>query len=97
MVKVNNKDDIVNNRKKFYPDGKYVPRILFYAPDGILIKEAYNKSLDTDSNNRYYYNTAAQIIDTMNFVLKLISDEEESLEEYREKNNDQNFPEPIVA
>ena len=70
MVNVENTVDMVNNSQRFYPDGKYVPRVLFFTPSGELIKEAYNRSPKADSNFRYFYSNPSQIIDTMHFVLK---------------------------
>lgn len=101
MVKVENTVDTVNNSKKFYPDGKYIPRILFFTPNGELIRDAYNRSSNIDSKNRYYYNNSSQIIDTMNFVLRLISKKEfTNSEEYKDNepiNENPNFPKPIVS
>lgn len=93
MANVENTADIVNSSRKFYPDGKYIPRILFFTPDGKLIKEAYNRSSEIDIKNQYYYSTPAQIIDTMNFVLSLISEEEPS--NSNDYENNQNINQPI--
>ena len=69
MVNVENSVEVLNKEKKFYPDGTYVPRILFFTPDGELIKEAYNRSSKADPAYRYFYISPAEIIDTMIFVL----------------------------
>lgn len=55
---------------KFQPDGKYVPRILFFTSDGDLITEAYNKHPSADPDHKYFYNTPVQLTETMLFVLK---------------------------
>ncbi|XP_076248373.1 thioredoxin domain-containing protein 12 [Calliopsis andreniformis] len=72
MIKIEmiKNDRNLSNKEKFQPDGKYVPRILFFTPDGNLIKEAYNKHPSADQDYRYFYNNSAQVIDTMLFVLK---------------------------
>lgn len=70
MVNVENTADMVNNSGKFYPDGKYVPRILFFTPDGELIQDAYNRSPKADPEFRYFYSSPAPIIETMLYILK---------------------------
>ncbi|XP_076670274.1 thioredoxin domain-containing protein 12 [Andrena cerasifolii] len=69
-VEVGVKNRITLNDKKYQPDGKYVPRLLFFTPDGELIKEAYNKHPNVDKDTQYFYSSAPQIIETMLFVLK---------------------------
>ncbi|XP_034182621.1 thioredoxin domain-containing protein 12 [Osmia lignaria lignaria] len=75
MVKVEFEGQPFLTEKKFQPDGKYVPRILFYTADGGFIEEAYNKHRDADKEHKYFYSSPTQIIDTMMYVLKKYSKE----------------------
>ncbi|XP_034944107.1 thioredoxin domain-containing protein 12-like isoform X2 [Chelonus insularis] len=69
MINVENSSDILSYYKEYTPDGKYVPRILFFTYDGQLIHNAYNRHPDADPNHRYYYSSPAQIIDVMQQVI----------------------------
>lgn len=75
MIKAEMESDTTLNKKMFQPDGKYVPRILFFTSDGNFIEEAYNKHADADKEYRYFYKNPTQIISTMLFVLKNYSNE----------------------
>ncbi|XP_017760915.1 PREDICTED: thioredoxin domain-containing protein 12-like [Eufriesea mexicana] len=70
MIKADMENDAILNKKMFQPDGKYVPRILFFTSDGNFIEEAYNKHADADTEYKYFYKNPSQVINTMLFVLK---------------------------
>lgn len=59
--------------KKFQPDGKYVPRILFFTSEGDFIKEACNKQ--ADKGNKYFYKSPSQVVETMLYVLRKYSND----------------------
>ncbi|XP_043248674.1 thioredoxin domain-containing protein 12-like [Colletes gigas] len=58
------------DEQKFLPDGKYVPRILFFTPDGDFIEDAYNKHPNADKEHKYFYSNPSQIAESMLFVLR---------------------------
>ncbi|CAK9797764.1 Thioredoxin domain-containing protein 12 [Anthophora quadrimaculata] len=70
MIKAEMGSDVVLDGPKFQPDGKYVPRILFFTSKGDFIKEAYNKHANADKEHKYFYKSPSQIVDTMLYVLK---------------------------
>ncbi|XP_015593785.1 thioredoxin domain-containing protein 12-like [Cephus cinctus] len=72
MVNVENSTEKLGRDEKFQPDGKYVPRILFYRPEGDLIREAYNRHPKNDPKYRYFYSNSSQVAETMLFVLEMI-------------------------
>lgn len=75
MVNVENGVETSNNYDKYRPDGKYVPRILFFTPGGELIRDAFNRSSSADSEYRYFHKSPYSIVQTMNYVLKNYSTE----------------------
>ncbi|XP_031826525.1 thioredoxin domain-containing protein 12 [Nomia melanderi] len=70
MIKLEAQNNKILNKEKFQPDGKYVPRILFFNSDGNLIVEAYNRHQNADQSNKYFYKNPSEIVETMLFVLK---------------------------
>ncbi|KYQ59836.1 Thioredoxin domain-containing protein 12 [Trachymyrmex zeteki] len=70
------KDEIpTQDEAKFQPDGTYVPRILFFTPDGEFMKDVYNHHPKADDKYKYFYNNTSQIIDSMILALKRCSEE----------------------
>ncbi|KAG7211396.1 hypothetical protein KM043_010684 [Ampulex compressa] len=69
MIHIQNNDAPVATQKVYQPDGKYVPRILFFTSKGELIKEVYNKHPQASEEHKYFYNNPTQIIDSMLIVL----------------------------
>ncbi|XP_017893124.1 thioredoxin domain-containing protein 12-like [Ceratina calcarata] len=69
MIKAEMGKDSNLKHKTFHPDGKYVPRILFFTSEGKLIKEAYNRCPDADKDYKYFYKSAGQVVETMLYVL----------------------------
>ena len=69
MMNVPGESDVINQGKKFEPDGKYVPRILFFTSQGEFISEAYNRQ-NNDSNFRYFYGSPAEVVEVMRFVVE---------------------------
>jgi len=64
------KDEIpAQDEAKFQPDGTYVPRILFFTPDGEFMKDVYNHHQKADDKYKYFYNSTSQIIDSMILAL----------------------------
>ncbi|XP_032665776.1 thioredoxin domain-containing protein 12-like [Odontomachus brunneus] len=55
---------------RFQPDGNYVPRILFFTPDGEFMEDIYNRHLQADNKCKYFYSNATQIIDSMILALE---------------------------
>ncbi|XP_025267275.1 thioredoxin domain-containing protein 12-like [Camponotus floridanus] len=60
---------------RFQPDGTYVPRILFFTPDGEFMENVYNRHPKADDKYKYFYNSTSQIIDSMILALELCSRE----------------------
>ena len=75
MIKAEMGRDADIEEKKFQPDGKYVPRILFFRSNGDFIEEACNMHVDADKEHKYFYKSPSEIINTMLFVLKNYSKE----------------------
>ncbi|KAK1121360.1 hypothetical protein K0M31_010654 [Melipona bicolor] len=75
MIKAEMGHDADIEEKKFQPDGKYVPRILFFRSNGDFIEEACNMHVDADKEHKYFYKRPSEIINTMLFVLKNYSKE----------------------
>lgn len=67
-------DDSAPREPKYYPDGKYVPRILFLDPSGQLMKEVIN--IGGNSQYKYYYSNTTSLINSMQRVLKACSGEQ---------------------
>ncbi|XP_048507799.1 thioredoxin domain-containing protein 12-like [Athalia rosae] len=61
-------DELPDN---FFPDGSYVPRILFMRPDGELLREIVNTDPNREPNYKYSYWSIRQIADSMQTVLKM--------------------------
>ncbi|XP_029164062.1 thioredoxin domain-containing protein 12-like [Nylanderia fulva] len=60
---------------RFQPDGTYVPRILFFTPDGEFMEDIYNRHPKADNKYKYFYNSTSQIIDSMILALERCSEE----------------------
>lgn len=60
----------MQDEKKFEPDGTYVPRILFFTPDGKFMEDIYNRHPKGDEKYKYFYTNTAQIIDSMILALE---------------------------
>ncbi|XP_078043530.1 thioredoxin domain-containing protein 12 [Augochlora pura] len=69
MIKVDARKHPFINSGRYQPDGKYVPRILFFTPNGKFIMEAFNKSKNA-KEQKYFYSSPPDVIETMLFVLK---------------------------
>ncbi|XP_063988407.1 thioredoxin domain-containing protein 12-like [Diachasmimorpha longicaudata] len=68
MINIENSSNLIQS-EKFTPDGKYVPRILFFKPTGEFIKNAYNRHPDGDQAHRYFYSSPIQIVQVMQQVI----------------------------
>lgn len=55
---------------KFQPDGSYVPRILFFTPDGEFMQDIYNRHPQADKKSKYFYSNTTQIVDSMVLALE---------------------------
>ncbi|XP_076649978.1 thioredoxin domain-containing protein 12 [Halictus rubicundus] len=75
MIKMDARKDDFINTGRYQPDGRYVPRILFFTADGSLIKEAYNKKNIAKKDQKYFYTNPSELVETMLFVLKQYSKE----------------------
>jgi len=53
---------------EFHPDGRYIPRILFFSPDGKPLPEIKN----SDEAYRYAYNDIESIVNNMQRVRKIV-------------------------
>lgn len=60
---------------RFQPDGTYVPRILFFTPDGEFMEDVYNRHPKADDKYKYFYSSTAQIVDSMILALERYSRE----------------------
>lgn len=73
MVGVRKGEIPVQDEARFQPDGTYVPRILFFSPDGEFMKDIYNPK--ADDKCKYFYSSTSQIIDSMISALERCSGE----------------------
>lgn len=65
------KDEIpAQDEARFQPDGTYVPRILFFTPDGEFMKDIYNRHPKAEDKYKYFYSNTSQIIDSMILALE---------------------------
>jgi len=66
FVMVNAGDDDEPSEEVYKPDGGYIPRILFFKPDGTFLKDIVN----TDGNPKfkYYHYSAHSVADCMEDV-----------------------------
>jgi len=69
FVMVNAGDDDEPSEELYKPDGGYIPRILFFKPDGSFLKDIIN----TDGNPKfkYYHYSAHSVADCMEDVTLL--------------------------
>merc|ERR1712037_792744 len=69
FVMVNAGDDDEPSEEVYKPDGGYIPRILFFKPDGTFLKDIVN----TDGNPKfkYYHYSAHSVADCMEDVTLL--------------------------
>ncbi|KAL0117165.1 hypothetical protein PUN28_010186 [Cardiocondyla obscurior] len=70
MVRVKKGELSTQDEARFQPDGTYVPRILFFTPDGEFIKDIYNRHPKADDKYKYFYSSTSQIIDSMLLALE---------------------------
>jgi len=62
MVRCNAKD--VPKERKYAPDGRYVPRFLFYHPDGDLMADVINERR-SDDEFKYAYEDVRRVTESM--------------------------------
>merc|ERR1712212_501088 len=67
MIMINVQDKEEPKDKKYSPDGGYVPRILFFNPNGVFLPNMYN--LDGNPNYKYFYYDAETVVQTMRKVI----------------------------
>ncbi|XP_012227694.2 thioredoxin domain-containing protein 12-like [Linepithema humile] len=72
FVMVNIKKDEIpaQDEAKYQPDGTYVPRILFFTPDGEFMEDVYNYHPKANNEYKYFYSSTCQIIDSMVLALE---------------------------
>jgi hypothetical protein len=75
MVNMKKNEIPSQDRARFQPDGTYVPRILFFTPDGEFMKDIYNRHPKADDKYKYFYSNTNQIINSMLSVLECCSKE----------------------
>lgn len=80
MVSVRKDEIPAQDQVRFQPDGTYVPRILFFTPDGDFMKDIYNRHPKADDKYKYFYSNTSQIIDSMILALERCSGK--SLDDY---------------
>ncbi|XP_012536084.1 thioredoxin domain-containing protein 12-like [Monomorium pharaonis] len=70
------KDEMIlmQDKARFQPDGTYVPRILFFTPDGEFMKDIYNRHPKADNKYKYFYSSPSQIVDSMILALERCSE-----------------------
>ncbi|XP_025110624.1 thioredoxin domain-containing protein 12-like [Pomacea canaliculata] len=67
FIMVNAEDDEEPDGEQYKPDGGYIPRIMFYSPDGKLLDQYQNKK--GNPNYKYYYPAAEAVVTSMRDVL----------------------------
>lgn len=70
MVNAKKGEMSAEDEVRFQPDGTYVPRILFFTPDGEFMEDIYNRHPQADNKCKYFYSNAIQIIDSMILALE---------------------------
>ncbi|TGZ43782.1 thioredoxin domain-containing protein 12 isoform X1 [Temnothorax longispinosus] len=73
MVGVRKGEISAQDEARFQPDGTYVPRILFFTPDGEFMRDIYNRHPKADDKYKYFYSSTSQIIDSMILALERCS------------------------
>ncbi|CAC5411371.1 TXNDC12 [Mytilus coruscus] len=68
FVMVNVLDDEEPEGEKYSPDGGYIPRVLFYDPDGNILDQYKNENGHPDY--KYYHFSPTSIAETMKKVIK---------------------------
>merc|ERR1712080_723980 len=79
FVMVNVGDDDEPEGALYKPDGGYVPRILFFNPDGSLLDDIINR--DGNPKYKYYHYSPNSVADSMEDVLILTNNWEEKVEQ----------------
>ncbi|XP_029678751.1 thioredoxin domain-containing protein 12-like [Formica exsecta] len=74
MVNARKGEMSAQDEARFQPDGTYVPRILFFTPDGEFMEDVYNRHPKADNKYKYFYSRTSQIIDSMFLALERCSD-----------------------
>ncbi|XP_014472094.1 PREDICTED: thioredoxin domain-containing protein 12-like [Dinoponera quadriceps] len=70
MVSARKGEMSAKDETRFQPDGTYVPRILFFTPDGEFMEDIYNRHSQADNKCKYFYSSTGQIIDSMILALE---------------------------
>lgn len=68
MINIENDSELIKSIN-YSPDGKYVPRVLFFTSEGKLILNAYNRHQDADKEHKYFYSSPSQIVKVMQQVI----------------------------
>merc|ERR1719347_1003521 len=69
FVMVNLGDADEPSDPKYKPDGGYIPRILFFHPDGSFLPSV--KNIDGSPKYLYYHYSTNSVVDSMDQVLEL--------------------------
>jgi len=99
FVMVNTMDDDEPEGDIYQPDGGYIPRLLFFDPNGDLLTDIINEG--GNPKYKYYYNDADSITRSMNKVMTLFgggsgdTEEPEAEVEVVEDNDKKNSTDPI--
>jgi len=75
FVMVNTMDDDEPEGDVYQPDGSYIPRFLFFDPNGDLMKDIIHEGGNPEY--KYYYNDPPSITRSMKKVLSLFSKDDE--------------------
>jgi len=74
FVMVNVMDEDEPSGDQYTPDGGYIPRILFFDPEGELLRDVVN--VGGNPSYKYYYSSDGPIADSMRRVLELFEPKE---------------------
>ncbi|XP_050458531.1 thioredoxin domain-containing protein 12-like [Cataglyphis hispanica] len=74
MVDARKGEMSAQDEARFQPDGTYVPRILFFTPDGEFMTDVYNRHPLADEKYKYFYSRTSHIIDSMLLALECCCD-----------------------
>jgi len=70
MVNMKKNEIPLQDKARFQPDGTYVPRILFFTPDGEFMEDIYNRHPKADNKYKYFYSNTGPIINSMLLALE---------------------------
>ncbi|KAI5726157.1 hypothetical protein M8J77_024607 [Diaphorina citri] len=65
---INVYDDEEPDDNKYFPDGSYIPRILFLDADGEVDRKIYNQK--GSKEHKYFYYNAQSIVDSMQHAMQ---------------------------